>query len=156
MHKDLIDENENVSEQQQAPEETVSIFSKELLRDILLPDLLGREHSQILYWAGKQLARKFPLNNMDEVIEFFENAGWGELVEDNSSKKEAEFILSGHVITRRFDLNEDSEFQLEAGFLAQQIEMMNKRITEAACDPKKKSSKVKFLVRWDSKDIIDS
>ena len=60
-------------------DDTVSIFSKELLRDILLPDLLGKDHSQILYWSGKQLARKFPLNNVEDIIDFFLNAGCGEI-----------------------------------------------------------------------------
>lgn len=122
----------------------VSIFSKEILRDVLLPDLLGKDHSQILYWAGKQLARKFPLSNIDEVVEFFNNAGWGELQEENHSKNEAEFTLFGHIINRRFDLNEDSEFQLEAGFLAQQIEFQKKRITESAAEPRKKIWKSKI------------
>lgn len=133
-------------------EETINIFSKEILRDVLLPDLLGKEHSQILYWSGKQLARKFPLSNVEEIIEFFTNAGWGELIEEKRSKKEAEYILQGPIIARRFDLNSECEFQLEAGFLAEQFEFQNKRITEAVAETKKKASKVKFLVRWDSKD----
>lgn len=136
-------------------DDTVSIFSKELLRDILLPDLLGKDHSQILYWAGKQLARKFPLNNIEDIIDFFRNAGWGELVEEKRSKYESEFILSGNIISRRFDLNDKCEFQLEAGFLAQQIEFQKKRITEAAPEPKRKAAKVKLLVRWDTKDLTD-
>lgn len=136
-------------------DDTVSIFSKELLRDILLPDLLGKDHSQILYWAGKQLARKFPLNNVEDIIDFFRNAGWGELVEEKRSKYESEFILSGNIISRRFDLNDKCEFQLEAGFLAQQIEFQKKRITEAAPEPKRKAAKVKILVRWDTKDLTN-
>lgn len=136
-------------------DDTVSIFSKELLRDILLPDLLGKDYSQILYWAGKQLARKFPLNNIEDIIDFFRNAGWGELVEEKRSKYESEFILSGNIISRRFDLNDKCEFQLEAGFLAQQIEFQKKCITEAAPEPKRKAAKVKLLVRWDTKDLTD-
>jgi len=135
--------------------ETVSIFSKELLRDLLIPDLLGKEHSQILYWSGKQLARKFPLSNIDEVIEFFINAGWGELQEVKQSKNEAEFVLNGPIVTRRFDLNADCEFQLEAGFLAEQIQSHKQRITEAAVETKRKANKVIILVRWDPKDIVD-
>jgi len=135
--------------------DTVSIFSKELLRDILLPDLLGKDHSQVLYWSGKQLARKFPLNNIEEIYDFFSKAGWGKLTEDKTSKKEAEYILSGPIISRRFDLNAECEFHLEAGFLAEQIQLQNKRITEASTEPKRKAGKVKFLVRWDSKDIIE-
>jgi len=140
---------------QTSEKETVSIFSKELLRDMLLPDLLGKEHAQILYWSGKQLARKFPLSNIDEVIEFFHNAGWGNLQEIKQSKNESEYILNGPIIKRRFDLNADCEFQLEAGFLAEQIQSQKRRITEAAFEIKRKASKVNILVRWDPKDIIE-
>lgn len=144
------------TEQPKASElENVSIFSKEILRDIVLPDLLGKDHSQILYWAGKQLARKFPLSNMEETIEFFTNAGWGTLEELKSSKHEAEYILHGNFVARRFELNENCEFQLEAGFLAQQVALQKKRIAETATEQKRKANKVKFLVRWDTKDSID-
>ena len=142
--------------QDQTPEkETVSIFSKELLRDVLLPDLLGKEHTQILYWSGKQLARKFPLSNIDEVIEFFKNAGWGNLLEIKQSKNETEFILNGPIVERRFDLNADCEFQLEAGFLAEQVQSQKRRMTEATIEIKRKANKVNILVRWDPKDIIE-
>lgn len=136
-------------------EETVTIFSKELLRDLLIPDLLGKEHAQILYWSGKQLARKFPLSSIEEIAEFFRNAGWGNLEEIKKTKNESEFILDGPIVERRFDLNADCEFQLESGFLAEQIQNQKKRITEAAFETKRKSGKVKIIVRWDPKDIIE-
>lgn len=136
-------------------EETVTIFSKELLRDLLLPDLLGKEHAQILYWSGKQLARKFPLGNIDEIAAFFQNAGWGNLEEIKKTKNESEFILDGPIVERRFNLNADCEFQLESGFLAEQVQSQKQRITEAAFETKRKAGKVKFIVRWDPKDIIE-
>ena len=37
------------------------IFGYELMRDFLLPTILGKHEKDILYWAGKDLARKFPL-----------------------------------------------------------------------------------------------
>ncbi|MGN1402530.1 MAG: YslB family protein [Bacillus sp. (in: firmicutes)] len=153
MHKESsLEERTDLKSQN---EENISIFSKEILRDILLPDLLGREHSQILYWAGKQLARKFPLADRQEIQEFFMNAGWGELVEQKTSKHEAEYILQGTIIERRLDLNKDCEFQIEAGFLAQQLEIIQKRITEAVPETKQKSKQVHILVRWDVKDIVE-
>lgn len=140
---------------EQADTGTVSLFSKEIVRDILLPDLLGKDQSPILYWAGKRLARKFPLDTIEDIQEFFVNAGWGELVQHKDSKKEAEYILQGQIISRRFGLNNECDFQLEAGFLAQQMEMIQKRITEAVVEPKQKTGKVKFLVRWDLKDVAE-
>jgi len=146
----------NDSAKQDNTSDTVHIFSKEILRDVLLPDLLGREHAHILYWSGKQLARKFPLNNMEETIEFFKKAGWGELEEGKSGKKDALFILKGPIIDRRLDLNPESEYQLEAGFLAQQLQFQNKRITEAIYEIKAKAAQVHLIARWDQKDLIDN
>ena len=153
MHKES---SINDSAKQDKVSETIHIFSKEILRDVLLPDLLGREHAHILYWSGKQLARKFPLNNMEETIEFFKKAGWGELEEGKTGKKEALYILKGPIIERRLDLNPESEFQLEAGFLAQQFQFQNKRITEAIFEIKAKTAQVHLIVRWDSKDLADN
>ncbi|WP_050615985.1 YslB family protein [Bacillus testis] len=141
-------------EQQQSETATISLFSKELLRDILLPDLLGKDHSQVLYWSGKQLARKFPLQSLEEVAAFFDNAGWGTLEKEKESKNQAEFVLSGEIVTRRFAITDEPEFQLEAGFLAQQLQQQKSRITEAAVETKKRGAKANFLVRWDTKDII--
>lgn len=50
---------------------TLHPFSVLLLRDYLLPELLGKEHHSILYWAGKQLARKIQLSTLEELISFF-------------------------------------------------------------------------------------
>lgn len=51
-------------------------FSSELLRDALLPELLGKENN-ILYWSGKRLARIFPLAKDEDLPIFFEQAEWG-------------------------------------------------------------------------------
>ena len=95
------------------------------------------------------------MNNKEEIYGFFVKAGWGILTEEKTSKKEAEYFLSGPIISRRFNLNDQCEFHLEAGFLAEQLQLQNKRITEAVAEPKRRAEKVKLLVRWDTKDIIE-
>lgn len=45
-------------------------FAYELLREEVLPDLIGKELDDILYWAGRNLARKYPLETIEEVIYF--------------------------------------------------------------------------------------
>ena len=35
-----------------------------ILRDALIPELLGEDKGAIGYWAGKSLARKFPIGNL--------------------------------------------------------------------------------------------
>ncbi len=71
----------------------VSAYGYELIREIVLPDILGPEHSSMMYWAGKRLARKFPLQSWEEIPAFFEKAGWGTLTNAGSKKQELEFEL---------------------------------------------------------------
>jgi predicted hydrocarbon binding protein len=134
---------------------TVSIFGYELIREILLPEILGKDTPEILYWAGKRLARMYPLNNYDELIDFFSKASWGHLTIKNEGKDQLEFELNSPIIISRVKSKAEHFFQLEAGFLAQQIELQKKVIAETFEHPAKKSNKVLFTVKWDKKDSID-
>ncbi|EMG27494.1 hypothetical protein LFLEISCH_10664 [Listeria fleischmannii subsp. fleischmannii LU2006-1] len=62
--------------QKEKTEETAQIpsFGLEILRDYLIPELLGEEAPHILYWAGKDLARKFPLESLEEINSFFKRS----------------------------------------------------------------------------------
>ena len=72
---------------QEIESETIPIFGYELMREVLLPEILGDDSPAILYWAGKQLARKYPLKDFEEIIDFFKQAGWGKLNDHQRSKK---------------------------------------------------------------------
>lgn len=69
-------------------------------------------------------------------------------------KNEMEFELTGRLIEKRMKLFKDLSFQLEAGFIAQQIECMNGVVTEAYEQINKRLNKVIFIVKWDEKDKI--
>jgi len=139
-----VELNTNVAEPR-----TISMFGYELIREILLPEILGKETPEILYWAGKRLARKFPLTDFDQVIEFFHNASWGHLVIKKEIKNELEVELLSPLIVSRVKSKAEHLFQLEAGFLAQQIELQKEVAAEAFEHPVKKSNKVLFTVKWD-------
>lgn len=68
----------------------------EIIRDHVLPGILGKHEDDILYWAGKDVARKFPIFSVDELPDFFAEAGWGTLTPfpGKTSKDEAVFILN--------------------------------------------------------------
>ena len=132
----------------------ISIFGYELIREILLPEILGKDTPEVLYWSGKRLARKFPLENVEKTIEFFANASWGQLVIKSENKTELEFELTSPLFVSRVKSKAETFFQLEAGFLAQQIELQKGVIAEAFEHPVKKSNKVHFTVKWDQKDPI--
>lgn len=133
---------------------TVPAYGYELLREILIPELLGRDTPDLLYWAGKRIARLFPLNHLEEARTFFEKAGWGNLEIVSQDKHEMEYSISSELIEKRLSEKGKCSFQLEAGYLAQQHEQLKKVITEAFEDPKRRGKKVKITVRWDSKDSI--
>ena len=131
---------------------TVPVFGYELLRDILIPDLLGKDTREISYWAGKHLARKFPLLSIEESSAFFQEAGWGQLLLIDERKNELKLELSGHMVDRRFQMRADPCFSLEAGFIAQQIQTQKQVVAEAYDEIKNKQKKVTLIVRWDRKD----
>ena len=133
----------------------VPVFGYDLIREELLPSILGKESSHILYWAGKNLARKYPLESMDEIVNFFTKAGWGHLTVKRESKHEMEVELKSPIIKDRLKKSDYSSFQIEAGFLAQQVQFQKKVIAEAYEHPKKLSGKVVFTIKWDNKDTIE-
>lgn len=134
----------------------VSGFAYELLRGEVLANILGDEIGPILYWEGKNLARRYPLNTTDEIVQFFYGAGWGMLEIIKNKDLEIEFELTSDLITYRNHEKMDATYQLEAGFLAQQFEQQKQCITECYEQNKKRSNKIIFTVKSDGKDIIDS
>ncbi|MBB6282785.1 YslB family protein [Geobacillus subterraneus] len=134
---------------------TLSAFGAELLRHSLLPELLGKDGPALLYWAGKQLARRYPLATLEDIAAFFDRAGWGTLSAGEERKDELHIELSGPIVSARLSLYDSCTFQLEAGFLAQQIEQQKRFVTEAVELPAKQAGKARILVKWDRKQTID-
>ncbi|MEA1853334.1 YslB family protein [Cytobacillus kochii] len=149
-----IEQTENMAESIEPNKEMISSFGYELIREELLHDLLGKDAPDILYWAGKRLARKYPLQTEEDLFSFFVEAGWGKLTKNLENKKEIEYELTSEVIQKRCKENAHATFQLEAGFIAQQIEQKKEVICETFEHPRKKGGKVLFTVKWDKKDII--
>ncbi|MGF3103937.1 YslB family protein [Rossellomorea sp. DUT-2] len=144
---------EQKKEEVQQP--SVPIFGYEMLRDILIPEILGKHTPDILYWGGKQLSRKFPLQSSEELISFFAEAGWGTLTLLEQKKNEMTYEISGPVLERRLALKSDVTFKLETGFLAEQVQLQKKCVAEAADELHKRSQSVKVIVRWDEKDKVE-
>lgn len=105
-------------------------FASLLLRDGLLQNLLTDDYATITYWAGKELARQFPLESITEVSEFFETAAFGQVEIIYQSESEQQWVLSGPVVADRLKLNRQADFSLETGFLAQQVELQNEAVSE--------------------------
>lgn len=143
-------------ERLQFESDSIPVFGYELLREVLIPTILGKETSAILYWAGKDLARQYPLQTLDDTIDFFAKAGWGSLTVKTEGKNELEVELTSPVIKERLQKkNMATTFQLEAGFLAQQMEQLKNVVAECYEHPKKRAGKVLFTVKWDQKDSVE-
>ena len=148
--------NRNKKEQTPALEDcngTTSLFGYELIRDVVIPNLLGTDTHEILYWAGKELARQYPLANRQDIIRFFDKAGFG-LIELNKKQRNKQiYTLSGEIVEVRLNQAEPS-FNLEAGFLAEQIQSQDGIYTEALTEVNKKTKMVTFTVQSDLKDRL--
>lgn len=130
---------------------TVPAFGYELIRDHVLSTILGKHEDDILYWSGKELARKFQMFSMEEAASFFEEAGWGVLTLDSLSKDEAFYILTGEPDALQIDKR---CFRLEAGFLAQQQQKLGGFLTECFEEKFIKKNIIHFHIKWDLKEKI--
>lgn len=100
---------------------TGPLFGQLMLRDLLLPDLLGKETEAITYWAGRSLARRLPVNE-DDLPELFTRVGFGTLTPAASKKHQRVYTLSGTTVATRMANFTEPDFRLEAGFLAQSLQ----------------------------------
>jgi hypothetical protein len=123
-------------------------FLNQLYRDFILPDILGSDTSEILYWSGKHVSRKYDLASEDDLEEFFDMAGFGELVLTKENRREMIWTLSGQNIQDRI-ASGAKEFSLESGIIAQAAQNQQERDTEAAAVISKKGDSVQFTARFD-------
>lgn len=128
------------------------LFGYELLRDYLVPSILGKHEKDILYWAGKDLARKFPCTDIPLIISFFKDAGWGDLTLEKEMKDGFVFSLTNE--PELLKINERN-FRLEAGFIAEQIQHFKGVLTECYEEKKEKQLEVIFTVKMDLQEKIE-
>lgn len=125
-------------------------FGYHLLRDHLLPSLLGRHEDDVLYWLGKDLARKFPVFSIEELPAFFTEAGWGDLAVEKTIKLETHYTLHNSSLLEL----PGGSCSLEAGFLAEQHQKLNGYLTECYGEKQLKENRIHFIVKGDPKSAI--
>lgn len=118
----------------------------DVLRYISLPNLLGSESQTLLYYMGKNLARSFEINSIDDVYFVFEKLGWGFLELVKERKNQITFSLMSDPIARRLKSNLAKEFRLEAGFLSETVHMVYERDCECVEKINKNLHQVQFKV----------
>lgn len=103
----------------------------DVLRYLALPDLLGEEAPTLLYFMGKNLARKFDIQSIDDIIYIFDQLGIGKLELVKEKKKEKIFHLLSDSVVLRLKGPFEADFRLEAGFLAEAVQRIEG--TECEC-----------------------
>ncbi|HLS20290.1 MAG TPA: DUF2507 domain-containing protein [Bacillota bacterium] len=118
----------------------------DILRYVSLPKLLGQEAETILYYMGKNLARSFDINSLDDVHFIFEKLGWGYLELVKQRKNSLTFSLMADALARRLQLDLAKEFRFEAGFLAEAIHLVHQTTCECVEKVNKNIHQVQFKV----------
>ncbi|GEO68613.1 YslB family protein [Levilactobacillus acidifarinae] len=128
-----------------------------IIRDALIPELLGDDQGAIGYWAGKSLARKFPLGNPKDAAIFFQQVGFGTLTLLKQTAEMSRWQLSGEPVKLRKQLKADNDFTLEAGFLAEMMAQqlgINAEAELVETSRKLRDQAVTFDVYTDPSDVI--
>ncbi|WP_155286426.1 DUF2507 domain-containing protein [Lacticaseibacillus zhaodongensis] len=129
-------------------EESTPYFGQMMLRDVMIPQLLGQNTSGIMYFAGRDLAVKLPVGD-ERIPELFAALGLGTLQIGKIKTKLRNYTLSGTPVTTRIKNFKDADFQFEAGLLAQLIQQVLGMTTEAASKVDRHAGTVDFIVSID-------
>ncbi|WP_099158695.1 YslB family protein [Virgibacillus ndiopensis] len=118
----------------------------DLLRYYSLPEILGTEANTLLYFMGRNLARKLDIKTIEDIYFIFDKLGWGKLELVKKKRKEIIFHLMADSVANRLNAPFESEFRLEAGFLAESIQIINEASCECMEEVNKKILQVEFTV----------
>lgn len=130
-------------------------FASATMRDVLLPAILGKETDGILYWIGKDLAREYPVQTVDDLILLTAQLGFGDLKLVKDSTLQHTFELSGPIVEERLAIDkEKTSFTLEAGLIAQELEFQLGTVTEAEVDSIKHKT-VRIFAQNDPQKLSD-
>ncbi|RHW52476.1 MULTISPECIES: YslB family protein [Lactobacillus] len=122
-------------------------FVNQLYRDFLLPTILGSDNNEILYWAGKRIARKYDLASFDDINSFFSTTGFGILTKIKERRTEIIMELTGQSVVDRLNSG-INEFSLEAGIIAEAFQNETNRTTECEQKIDEKQKKVQLITKF--------
>ncbi|HEY4601134.1 MAG TPA: YslB family protein [Cerasibacillus sp.] len=118
----------------------------DVLRYIGLADLLGTEKDTIIYFMGKNMARKFAITTLGDVIYFFDQMGWGKLELMKEKRNRVLFSLLADSVAQRLHTKIKTDFLMEAGFLAEAMQQLKEIECECTVKTHDRIGKVEFTV----------
>ncbi|TLQ51673.1 DUF2507 domain-containing protein [Lacticaseibacillus casei] len=130
---------------------SVSFFAVTAMRDLMLPNMLGEEQHHILYWSGRDLATKLPVDET-ALPQLFTQVGFGTLTPLKQMRQERQYLLAGDVVATRIRTYDDPDFQLEAGFLAQSLQQVLGFAVEGGSATQRRDQNVVLTVVMDNQD----
>lgn len=96
----------------------------DILRYIGLPELFGEEKETLLYFLGRNLARRFEFNSLEDLRLFFEKMGLGVLDLVKEKKNLKTFYLLSDAVVAKLQSNIETDFRLEAGIIAEVMQQL--------------------------------
>src|SRR5690625_742826 len=120
----------------------------DILRYVGLPELLGNEADTLLYFMGRNIDRDLEVNKMDDIVYCFDKLGWGKVELVKQKKNQMMFQLMSDAVAFRLKSELDTEFRLEAGFLAEAIQSIQKMECECAEETNSRICQVQFSVYY--------
>lgn len=122
----------------------------DLLRYISLPQLLGQEAETLLYYMGKNLARTLDIKTLEDIYYIYDKLGWGRLELIKERRRSLTFSLMADTVVRRLKAPFHTDFRLEAGFLAEAIQIIYGSECECTEKVHKKIHQIQFKVVYTS------
>lgn len=133
----------NLSTLDQFPANTIG---QDILRYIALPDLVGGDRDPLLYYIGKNIARHFDIQSMEDLAYFFHVMRWGQLDFVKEKRNEMIFHLMSDEVAQRIQLPIDVDFRLESGFLCEALFVLTGRHCECIEKINEKLLRAEFRV----------
>lgn len=118
----------------------------DVLRYLGLPELLGKEADTLLYFMGRNIARKLEMHTVEDVSFCFDKLGWGKLELVKQKKHQMIFQLMADAVAYRLKSALTVDFRLEAGFLAEAIQIIQGTECECVEEINKRIYQVQFSV----------
>lgn len=118
----------------------------DILRYTSLPHLLGPEANTILYFMGKDLARKFDITRFEDIYEIAEKMGWGRLELVKKKKRSVTFCLMADAVVYRLKAPIEVDFRLECGFIGEAVQMIKGVTCECSEKINRRIHQVEFTV----------
>ncbi|GAB3797060.1 YslB family protein [Virgibacillus kimchii] len=97
----------------------------DILRYVGLPELLGNEADTLLYFMGRNIARNLDIQRVDDIPYCFDKLGWGTLELVKQKKNRMIFHMMSDAVAYRLKSALETDFRLEAGFLAEAIQSIH-------------------------------